>query len=140
MDLARHCTEQEYHALKEALYLAKRVPFVKDFICHRLNIITELSEDEVAELSQSIPPATSSNAEEGAGSDAEYGADGYSKENILRRLAVDLEQVEKILCDEAMKLGDNCGEIDGGGDDAGGKSFLQQVEDEVDDSEFQDAK
>lgn len=142
-DLARHCTEQEYHALKEALYLAKRVAFVKDFVCHRLNIITELSEDEVAELSQGLKPTTPSNGEEGAESTADQGPDGYSKENILRRLAVDLDQVEKILCDEAMKLGDNCGEIDGGGDDGGGKSFTQQQgeeDDEVDDSEFQDAK
>jgi hypothetical protein len=153
LDLARHCTEQEYHALKEALYLAKRVSFVKDFICHRLNVITEMSEDEVAELCQvSSVSIEKGNAEETRDADADanvdHGPDGYSKENILRRLAVDLEQVERILCEEAMKLGDNYGEIDGGGDDGGGKSFTEQlnlrdkgkeVDDEVDDSEFKDA-
>lgn len=136
MELARHCTEQEYHALKEALYLAKRHQYVKDFITHRLNIINESTDEEVIELCQGLQSTPATIAEEG--DDNAEAVDGYSKENILRRLNIDMEHIDKILCDDVIAHGDNLGEIDGGGDDQGGKSFTG--DDEVDDNEFQDAK
>mmetsp|Transcript_24690 Transcript_24690/g.25323 ORF Transcript_24690/g.25323 Transcript_24690/m.25323 type:complete len:83 (+) Transcript_24690:485-733(+) len=74
--------------------------------------------------------------------------EGFTKENLLKRLKVDLEQTEKILFDLGMNENDN-GEIDGGGDDrAGGKISSSSTKndnnddnnDNDDDNEFQDAR
>lgn len=116
--------------------MAKRHQYVKELITHRINIINELSEKEVFELCQGlrVPSGTAVDEEDNT---LEQG-DGYSKENILRRLNIDMEHIDKILCDEIINHGDNLGEIDGGGDDRGGKSL--PAEEDIDENEFYDTK
>jgi hypothetical protein len=135
LELARHCTEAEYQALKEALYLAGRHSFVKEFVTQRVGFINELTEEQVAELSQVSPAKEDAEGRLEAG-EGEGEGEGFTKDAILRRLNIDLEHIEKILCGELIKEGENEGEIDGGGDDGGGKP---SADDAVDDFEFEDA-
>jgi hypothetical protein len=136
---SRTISEREYHALKEALYIAKRYTFAKDFIISRIGFINELTEEEIKELCSLGETADADgDDDEEEEEEEEEKPEGFSKENILRRLQVDLEHVNSILCESVLKNEANRGEIDGGGDDGGGKGG--GGDDEIDDSEFQDAR
>jgi hypothetical protein len=106
-------------------------------ILHRIGIVDELTEEQVATLSE-VNPAKEDQSEGEGEDDTGEGGEGFTKDVIMRRLRVDLEHVEKILCAELIREGENGGEIDGGGDDQGGGGKMVP-EDLTDDSEFQDA-
>ena len=133
-----NCKEPEYQTLKEALKLNNKYLELKELISFRFNYVNELSEDQVSILNEIRVNENNEDDDDDENEDnIEEKTEGFSKENLLKRLKVDLEQIEKILYDLGMKE-DDFGEIDGGGDDGGGK--VSSTNDDDDDDEFQDAR